>query len=162
MYYERSLRSKYRSQGVQTSFYESTPSPTDSLGDKISTGSTRNFGHAGTDHPYAPKERDNGSASRLARVLLERIPGKEGLRRVASSHRSKESERTHSRTSFPYVHDKLCSKLCRKRRFILNRKKSELDLTQDLKFLGIHLHLDLGRALLPQPYAETWFKLVSD
>ena len=115
-HHERSLRSKYRSQGVQTSFYESTPSLANSLGDKISTGSARNFGHAGTDHPYAPKERDNGSASRLTRVLLERIPGKEGLRRVASSHRSKESERTHSRTSFPYVHDKLCSKLRQKRR----------------------------------------------
>ena len=108
-HHEQSLRSKYRSQGVQTSFYESTPSPTNSLGDKISTGSARNFGHAGTDHPYAPKERDNGSAFRLTRVILERIPGKEGLRRVASSHRSKESERTHSRTSFSYVHDKLCS-----------------------------------------------------
>ena len=115
-YYERSLRSKYRSQGVQTSFYESTPSPTNSLGDKISTGPKRSFGHAGTNYPYAPKERDNGSASRLTRVLLKRIPGKEGFRRVASSHRSKESERSHSRSSFPYVHNKLCSKLRRKRR----------------------------------------------
>ena len=34
--------------------------------------------------------------------------------------------------------------------FILNRKKSELDLTQDLQFLGSHLRLDLGRALLPE------------
>ena len=248
-YYERSLRSKYRSQGVQTSFYESTPSPTNSLGDKISTGPKRSFGHAGTNYPYAPKERDNGSASRLTRVLLKRIPGKEGFRRVASSHRSKESERSHSRSSFPYVHDKLCSKLRRKRRlrvqdrsagcvlsctdpskqqevpqvrlrkqgvpvssttfrskygpsslghmvtaylhrqgvsvipnlddwlvhhpdrqillrhqallidtldlvgFILNRKKSELDLTQDLQFLGIHLRLDLGRALLQESKA---------
>ena len=252
-YYERSLRSKYRSQGVQTSFYESTPSPTNSLGDKISTGSKRSFGHAGTNYHYAPKERDNGSASRLTRVLLERIPGKEGFRRVASSHRSKESERSHSRSSFPYVHDKLCSKLRRKRRlrvqdrsagcvyfhvpihpssrkylrfafenkvyqfrvlpfglntapqvftclghtvtaylhrqgvsvipylddwlvhhpdrqillrhqallidmldlvgFILNRKKSELDLTQDLQFLGIHMRLDLGRASLPESKA---------
>ena len=32
--------------------------------------------------------------------------------------------------------------------FILNQKKSELDLTQDLQFLGIHLRLDLGKALL--------------
>ena len=32
--------------------------------------------------------------------------------------------------------------------FILNRKKSELDLTQDLQFLGIHLRLDLGEAYL--------------
>ena len=112
-YYERSLRSKYRSQGVQTSLYESTPSPSNSLGDQISTG---NFGHAGTNFPYAPKERDNGGASRLTRFLLERIPGKESFRRMASSYRSKESECPHSLTSFPYVHDKLCAKFCRKRR----------------------------------------------
>ena len=38
--------------------------------------------------------------------------------------------------------------------FILNRKKSELDLTQDLQdLLGIHLRLDLGRALLPESKA---------
>ena len=37
--------------------------------------------------------------------------------------------------------------------FILNRKKSELDLTQDLQFLGIHLRLDLGRSLLPESKA---------
>ena len=37
--------------------------------------------------------------------------------------------------------------------FTLNRKKSELDLTQDLQFLGIHLRLDLGRALLPESKA---------
>ena len=115
-YYERSLRSKYRSQGVQTLFYESTPSLTNSLGDQISAGSTGNFGHAGADFPYAPKERDNRGASRLTRVLLERIPGKESFRRVASSYRSKESEPPHPRTSFPYVHDKLCAKLRRKRR----------------------------------------------
>ena len=116
-YYERSLRSKYLSQGVQT--YETLrvhPSPTNSLGDQISAGSTGNFGHAGPDFPYAPKERDNRGASRLTRVLLERIPGKESFRRVASSYRSKESERPHPHTSFPYVHDKLCAKLRRKRR----------------------------------------------
>ena len=101
---------------VQTSFYESTPSPTNSLGDQISAGSTGNFGHAGADFPYAPKERDYRGASRLTRVLLERIPGKESFRRVASSYRSKESERPHPRTSFPYVHDKLCAKLRGKRR----------------------------------------------
>ena len=235
-------------QGVQTSFYESTPSPTNSMGDQISTGSSRNLGHAGTNFPYAPKERDNGGASRLTRVLLERIPGKKSFRIVASSYRSKKSERPYSWTSFPYVHDKLCAKLCPKRRlrvqdrcagcvlpctdsskqqkvpqvrlrkqgvpvssttvrsntapqvftrlghtvtaylhrqgisvipylddwlihhpdrqvllrhqvlllntldlvgFILNQKKSELDLTQDTQFLGIHLRLDLGKALLP-------------
>ena len=54
MYNERSLHSKYRSQGVHTSFYESTPSPTNSLGDQVSLGSTRNFGHAGTNLHHAP------------------------------------------------------------------------------------------------------------
>ena len=38
--------------------------------------------------------------------------------------------------------------------FILNRKKSELDLTQDLQFLGIHLRLDLGKALLLESKAR--------
>ena len=34
--------------------------------------------------------------------------------------------------------------------FILNRKKSELDLVQDIQFLGIRSRLDLGVALLPE------------
>ena len=37
--------------------------------------------------------------------------------------------------------------------FILNRKKSEMDLTQDLQFLGIRLRLDLGEASLPESKA---------
>ena len=37
--------------------------------------------------------------------------------------------------------------------FILNRKKSELDLTQDLQFLRIRLRLDLGEASLPESKA---------
>ena len=36
---------------------------------------------------------------------------------------------------------------------VLNRKKSELDLTQDLQFLRIRLHLDLGEASLPESKA---------
>ena len=36
--------------------------------------------------------------------------------------------------------------------FILNRKKSELDLVQDLQFLGIRLRLDLGEASLPESF----------
>ena len=115
-YNERSLRSKYRSQGVQTSFYESTPSPTNSLGDQVSSGPTRNFGHTGTNLHHAPKERDNAGASRFPRLLFKRIPGTEVYRRLESSHRSKESECPHSCATFPYVHDRLCAKLCRKRR----------------------------------------------
>ena len=121
-YYKRSLCTKYRSQGVQTSFYESTPSPSNPLGDQISSGSRRNFGHAGTNHSHAPKELDNGGASDFTRVLLERIIGKKGFRRVVSSHRSKESERPHSCTSFLYVHDKLCAKLHSKRRLCVQNR----------------------------------------
>ena len=102
--------------GYRLSFYESTPSPSNSLGDQISPGSRRNFGHAGTHHCHAPKERDNRGASEITRVLFERIPGTKSFRRMASSYRTKESERPHSCTSFPYVHDKLCSKLRSKRR----------------------------------------------
>ena len=115
-YNERSLRAKYRSQGVQTSFYESTPSTSNSLGYQISPGFRTNFMHAGTNHPHAPKERDNRGASEFTRVLFERIPGTKSFRRVTSSYRSKESEQPHSCTSFPYVHYKLSSKLRSKRR----------------------------------------------
>ena len=115
------FRPRFRNHGksvalVQTSFYESTPSPSNSLGDQISPGSRRNFGHAGTNHPHASKEHDNRGAFEFTRVLLERIPGTKSFRRVGSSYRSKESECPHSCTSFLYVHYKLCSKLRSKRR----------------------------------------------
>ena len=84
----------------------------------------RNSGHAGTNHPHAPKERDNEGASKFTRVLLERIPGKKGYRRVASSHRSIESERPHSCTSFPYVHDKLCAKFRSKKRLRVQNRSA--------------------------------------
>ena len=116
MYNERSLRAKYHSQGVQTSFYESTPSTSNSLGDQIFPGFRTNFRHAGTNQPHAPKERDNRGASEFTRVLFECIPGTKSFRRVTSSYRSKESEQPHSCTSFSYVHYKLSSKLRLKRR----------------------------------------------
>ena len=244
MYNERSLRLKYHSQLVQTSFYESSNSNSNPLGDQIPPGARGNSRHAGTNHPHASKKRDNRGVSELPRILLKRIPGTQSFRRVAS-YRFKESERPHSCTSFPYVHYKLSSELRSKRRlrfkidlhdayfhvpihpssrkylrfafknkvyqfrvlpyslntapqvftrlghtvtgylhrqgisvipyldhwlihhpdgqvllrhqaqlistldlvdFILNRKKSKLDLTQDLQFLGIRLRLDLGEA----------------
>ena len=43
---------------------------------------------------------------------------------MASSHRSKESERPHSCTSFPYVHDKLCAKLRSKRRLRVQNRSA--------------------------------------
>ena len=62
---ERSLCVKYRGQGVQTSFYESTPSTRDPLGDKIPPGARGNSSHAGKDIPYASEERYNRGASRI-------------------------------------------------------------------------------------------------
>ena len=84
-YKERSLHIKYHSQGVQTSFYESTPSKSNPLGDQVSPGARGNSRHAGTNHPHASKERDNRGASKLPRILLKRLPGTKSFRRVASS-----------------------------------------------------------------------------
>ena len=247
-YYERSLRSKYRSQGVQTSFYKSTPSPTNSLGDQISSGSTRNLGNAGTNLPYAPEERNNRGASRFPSFLFKRIlvrkasggwrpvtdlknlnthihaprfrmfttssvlssvekgdyafkidlqdayfhvpihPDSRKYLRFAFENRVYQfqvlpfglntapqvfTRLGHTVTAYlhrqgisviPYLDDWLihhpdCQVLLRHQAqlintldlvgFILNRKKSELDLTQDLQFLGIRLRLDIGKALLP-------------
>ena len=116
-YNERSLCVKYRNKGVQTSFYESTPSTQDPLGNKISPGAQRNSGHAGTNMiPYASEERDNRGDSEFIRILLKRIPGTQSFRRVASSNRFKKSERSHLCTSFSYVHYKLSAKYHAKRR----------------------------------------------
>ena len=50
---------KYRSQGVQTLFYESTPSARVSVGNSITSGTRQDSGHEGTDIIYAPEECDN-------------------------------------------------------------------------------------------------------
>ena len=55
-------------------------------------------------------------------IIIPGIPGTESFRRVAFSYRSKESERPYSCTSFPYVHDKLCAKLCSKRRLLVQNR----------------------------------------
>ena len=38
--------------------------------------------------------------------------------------------------------------------FVLNRNKSELELVQDIQFLGIRLRMDLGESLLPESKAR--------
>ena len=63
---------------------------------------------------------------------------------MASSHRSKESERPHSRTSFPYVHDKLCAKLRPKRRLRVQSRSagcilSRTDSSQQQKIPQVRL-----------------------
>ena len=134
-YNARSLRIKYRSQGVQTSFYESTPSPSKPLGDQITPGSRGNSRHAGTNQPHASKECDNRGTSRFTRVLLEHVPGSKSFRRVATCDRSKESEQSHERVTFPYVQYKLCSKLRSKRRLRVQDRSAGCVLSRTYPFL---------------------------
>ena len=75
-------------------------------------------------HSHASEERNNRGASELPRILLKGIPGTQSFRRVASSYRSKKSERPHSCTSFPYVHYKLSSELRSKRRLHVQNKSA--------------------------------------
>ena len=109
VYNERSFCVKYRSQGVQTSFYESTPSASDSLGITIPPGDTEDPGNARADFPNASKERNLRNISRHSRVLFERIRGTQGIWRVASSYRLKttEPEPPHRCSSLSHAHHKL-------------------------------------------------------
>ena len=63
-YNERSFCVKYRSQGVQTSFYESTPSASDSLGNSISQKVTEDSANARANFPNASEERNLRNISR--------------------------------------------------------------------------------------------------
>ena len=56
-YNERSLRVRYRSQGVETSFYHSTPSAQDPLGCTNSQGLTEDSGNARANIPNASFKR---------------------------------------------------------------------------------------------------------
>ena len=123
-YNKRSLCLKYCSQGVQTSFYESTPSAGTPVGNLITTGTRRISGHEGENIPNAPEERHNRGASRFPRILLERIPVMQSLRRVASSHRLKKTEHSHSRTSFSHDYYKLSSEYRKKRRLCLQNRSA--------------------------------------
>ena len=113
---------KYRSQGVQTLFYESTPSAQDSLRNTTSQGFTEDSGNVRANIPNASKEckfRDN---SRYSRVLFERIPGTQCFWRVESSNRLKTTKRPHRRSSLSHAHDKLSAEYhCSRRLRVQNR-----------------------------------------
>ena len=68
VYNERSLCVKYHSQGVQTSFYETTPSASDSLGNTIPPGDIEDPGNARADFPNASEERN-------LRIYLQTLQG---------------------------------------------------------------------------------------
>ena len=226
-YYERSLRSKYHSQGVQTLFYESTPSQTQTpweirspqdpqeiysnvfLVRKASGGwcpviDLKNL----NAHIHTPHFRMFTTSSVLSSVRKGDYAFKTDLQDAYIHVPIHPSSRKYLRFTFenkvyqfqvlpfglntapqvftrlghtvtgylhrqgisviPYLDDWLIHHpdrqvLTRHQAqlinmldlvgFILNRKKSELDLTQDLQFLGIRLRLDLGKALLPESKA---------
>ena len=98
-YNERSFCVKYHSQGAQTSFYESTPSASHSLGNTISRRGIEDSGNARANFPNASEECNLKNISRYSRVLFEHIPGSQGIWRVAPSYKLKTSEPPHRRFS---------------------------------------------------------------
>ena len=124
MYNEQSFCVKYRSQGVQTSFYESTPSASDSLGNTIPPGDIEDPGNARADFPNASEERNLRNISRHFRILFERIHGTQGIWRVASSYRLKTTKPPHRRSSLSHAHHKLSAEYCRKKRRLHVKNRS--------------------------------------
>ena len=82
---EQSLRVKYCSQGIQTLFYESTPSAQDPMGNTISPGAPISSGNVRANIADASEERDYRGASRFSRILFKRFPCTQSVRRVPSS-----------------------------------------------------------------------------
>ena len=102
----------YCSQGVQTSFHESTDSAPGSLGNTFSQRSKEDSGNAIANIPNASKEYNLRNTSGYSRVLFEHIPGTQGFLRVGSSNRFKTTERPHRRTSLSHAHYKNRSAGC--------------------------------------------------
>ena len=123
-YNERSLCVKYRDQGVQTSFYESTPSAQDPVGNKISLGAPEDPGNVTANIPDASKERDHRDTSRYSRILFKRIPGMQSVRRVASSNKFKTTERSHLHTSLLDAHYKLSAQYRQMRRLRVQNRSA--------------------------------------
>ena len=136
VYNERSFFVKYRSQGVQTSFYESTPSASGSLGNMIPPGDIEDPGNARADFPNASEERNLRNISRRSRVLFERIHGTQGIWRVASSNRLKTTEPPHWRSSFSHGHHKLSAEY----RWKKETTCSKIDLQDAYFHVLIHPH----------------------
>ena len=115
VYNKRSFCVKYRSQGVQTSFYKSTPSASDSLVITIPPGDIEDPGNTRADFPNASEERNLRNISRHSRVLFERIHGRQGIWRVASSYRLKITEPPHRHSSLSHAHHKLSAEYHQKK-----------------------------------------------
>ena len=113
-YNERSLCVKYRSQEVQTSFHESTPSPQDPLGGTNSQGLTEDSGNARANIPDTSKERNLRYICRhsgfYSNVFLVRKASGEWCPVL------KTTEQPHRRSSLSHAHHKFSAEYRRKRR----------------------------------------------
>ena len=123
-YNERSFCVKYYSQWVQTSFYDSTPSASNSLGNTISQRVTEDWENARADFPNASEEHNLRDISRHSRVLIERIPGTQGIWRVAPSYRLKTTKLPRQRSSLSHAHHKLSAEYRRKRRLRIQNRSA--------------------------------------
>ena len=85
------------------------------MGNTNFPGSRRGTGNARANNSDASKEHDNRGASEFTMILLKHIPGRQRVRKMASSDRFKKTEHTHFRTLL-YVHYKLSSEYHQKRR----------------------------------------------
>ena len=109
--------------GVEA-YNESTPSASDSLGNMIPPADIEDPGNARADLTNASEERNLRYISRHSRVLFERIPGTQGIWRVASSYRLKTTEPTHRRSSLSNAHHKLSAEYRLKRRLRVQNRSA--------------------------------------
>ena len=109
--------------GVEA-YNKSTPSASDSLGNTIPPGVIEDPGNARADFPNASEERNLRYISRHSRVLFKRIPGMQGIWRVASSYRLKTTEPTHRCSSLSHAHHKLSAEYPLKRRLRVQNRSA--------------------------------------
>ena len=115
VYNERSLHTKFCSQGIQTSFYESTPTTQDPVGNTISPRPPGSTGNVRANIPDASEE---------CRILFKCfLARKVSGGCMTSSNRLKATERSHFHTSLLYVglHYKLSEYRKKRRLRVQNR-----------------------------------------
>ena len=99
-------------------------STSDSLGNTISRRVTEDSGNARANFPNPSEERNLRNISRHSRVLLKRIPGMQGVWRVASIYRLKTTEPPHHRSTLWHTHNKLSAEYRRKRRLCIQNRSA--------------------------------------
>ena len=92
------------------------------MGDASLSGTRGGSGNARANIPDATKECDKGSESKFSRILLKCIPGMKSVRRLASSDTLEMTKRPYLHRSLLYVHCKLSSEYCQKRRLHIQNR----------------------------------------